>query len=76
MQASLRKHVALVIESSRSYGRSLLRGIAHYSRTHGQWSLLHEEMTIDADVPRWLSEAKIDGVIARLDDHIIDNWNV
>ncbi len=38
----------------------------------GQWSLWHEEMTIDADLPRWLSDSKADGVIARLDDHIID----
>lgn len=66
-----RKNVALVIESSRSYGRSLLRGIAQFSRTQGNWSLLHEEMTIDADLPSWLEESDADGVIARLDDHII-----
>ena len=66
-----RKNVALLIESSRSYGRSLLRGVAQFSRTQGNWSLLHEEMTIDADLPSWLIEADADGVIARLDDHII-----
>ena len=67
-----RKNVALLIESSRSYGRGLLRGVAQFSRTQGNWSLLHEEMTIDADLPSWLTEADADGVIARLDDHIID----
>lgn len=72
MPPSTRKNVALLIESSRSYGRSLLRGIAQYSRTKGNWSLLHEEMTLDADVPNWLAESKADGVIARVDDHIID----
>lgn len=61
----------MLIESSRSYGRSLLRGVAQFSRTQGNWSLLHEEMTIDADLPGWLSGAEADGVIARLDDHII-----
>jgi len=67
-----RKNVALLIESSRSYGRNLLRGVARFSRTQGGWSLLHEEMTIDADLPGWLTESEVDGVIARLDDHIIE----
>ncbi len=67
-----RKNVALLIESSRSYGRGLLRGVAQFSRTQGNWSLLHEEMTIDADLPTWLEDAEVDGIIARLDDHIID----
>lgn len=72
MPARTRKNVALIIESSRSYGRSLLRGIAQFSRTKGNWSLLHEEMTIDATLPSWLAESEVDGIIARLDNHIID----
>ena len=72
MPSRKRKNVALLIESSRSYGRNLLRGIAQYSQTKGNWSLLHEEMTIDANLPNWLTNADVDGVIARLDDHIID----
>ncbi len=71
MSVRTRKNVALIIESSRSYGRSLLRGIAQFSRTKGNWSLLHEEMTIDATLPSWLADAKVDGIIARLDNHII-----
>ena len=30
--------VALLIETSRGYGRSMLRGIVRYSRLHGPWS--------------------------------------
>jgi LacI family transcriptional regulator len=71
MDSRTHKTVALLIESSRSYGRSLLRGIARYSRTQGNWSLLHEEMTIDAGLPGWLSGSKVHGIIARVDDHII-----
>ncbi len=67
-----RQSVALIVESSRSYGRSLLRGIALFSRTRGSWSLLHEEMTIDSGLPGWLAESKVDGVIARLDNHIVE----
>ena len=71
MHTIARKNVALLVESSRSYGRRLLQGIARFSRTTDNWSLFHEEMTIDAALPDWLSETRIDGVIARLDDHII-----
>ncbi len=67
---NLRK-VALLVETSRSYGRDLLRGIAHFARTRGHWSLLHQEMTIDVHLPRWMRETKIDGVIARVDSRII-----
>lgn len=72
MPRGARKNVALLIESSRSYGRGLLRGIARFSRTHGNWSLLHEEMTLDSDLPLWLAQSEADGVIARVDDHIIE----
>lgn len=66
------KRVALLIESSRSYGRRLLRGISLYARTRGDWSLLHQEMTMGASVPEWFSRANISGVIARIDTHNIE----
>ncbi len=42
-----------------------------YSRTHGNWSLMHEEMTIDAALPDWLAESNVSGVIARVDGHTV-----
>lgn len=72
MQQTTRRNVALLIESSRSYGRNLLRGAARYARTRGNWSVLHEEMTIDSTLPEWLSRSNVSGVIARLDDHTIE----
>lgn len=35
--------VALLIESSRSYGRDLLIGIAKFVRIHGPWSIGFQE---------------------------------
>lgn len=67
-----RRSVALLIETSRSYGRNLLRGVADYARTRGNWSLLHQEMTIDVQLPQWMQEASVDGVIARADAAVID----
>ena len=52
------RRIALLIESSRSYGRCLLRGISLYSRMRDNWSLLHQEMTIGASVPDWISRTK------------------
>lgn len=69
MKLPVRPHVALLVESSRAYGRGLLRGIAGYARTHTNWSLLHQEMTIDAQPPQWLLDLRVDGVIARVDSH-------
>lgn len=63
--------VALLVESSRSYGRELLRGIAQFARTRSRWSLLHQEMTIDMQLPSWMREGALDGIIARVDARTI-----
>lgn len=63
--------IALLVETSRSYGRDLLRGIALFARTRTNWSLLHQEMTIDVVLPVWMKESAIDGVIARVDSRTI-----
>ena len=61
-----RPHVALLIESSRAYGRGLLLGIAQYARLHGNWAIYHQERAIDDPAPRWLRQWRGDGVIARI----------
>ena len=71
LKIKTRRTVALLVETSRSYGRDLLRGIAAFARTRGNWSLLHQEMTIDALLPDWMQEAEIHGVIARVDRRTI-----
>lgn len=66
------RKVALLVETSRSYGRGLLRGIALFARTRSNWSLLHQEMTIDALLPDWIRDSGVNGVIARVDTRTID----
>lgn len=58
--------VALLVESSRSYGRELLMGIARYLRIHGHWSVEFEESEPWLKVPEWFDRWKWDGVIARV----------
>lgn len=61
------RQVALLVESSRAYGRGLLHGIAAYAQEQGNWSLRHQEMAINADPPHWLSEWNGDGILVRAD---------
>jgi len=54
--------VALLIETSSSYGRGLLKGIARYSRLHGPWAFFLEPGGQE-ETPPPLRDWGIDGVI-------------
>ncbi|HYG25069.1 MAG TPA: DNA-binding transcriptional regulator [Verrucomicrobiae bacterium] len=60
--------VALLIESSRNYGRGILRGIAKYVHTNGPWSCFTQERQLHSGIPKWLKQWKGDGIIARIED--------
>lgn len=61
-----RPRVALLIETSRAYGRDLLMGIARYLRIRGSWSVEFEEGDFTEKLPKWFNRWKWDGVIARV----------
>jgi LacI family transcriptional regulator len=61
-------HVALLIETSRAYGRGLLRGIIRYQREHGPWSIYFQPRGINDPAPAWLKSWKGDGILARISD--------
>jgi LacI family transcriptional regulator len=63
--------VALLVESSRAYGRGLLHGIAGYVRLHGPWSIYLAERGLGEDPPAWLQGWRGDGVIARIENRRI-----
>jgi LacI family transcriptional regulator len=65
--AARRRTVGLLIESSRAYGRGLLRGIARYARGRENWAILHQEWNLDDNAPTWLEKGACDGVIARIE---------
>jgi LacI family transcriptional regulator len=60
--------VALIIETSKAYGRELLLGISKYNRLHGPWSVYLAERGQDDPDPKWLSTWKGDGIITRARD--------
>ena len=62
------RRVALLIESSRNYGRGVLRGVARYAQVNGPWSFFTVERELHSGVPDWLRGWKGDGIIARIED--------
>lgn len=68
MEPKRRRRVALLVETSRSYGRGLLRGIGSYVRMHQRWSVFHQERSLRDGPPPWLADWKGDGIIARLEN--------
>lgn len=63
--------VALLIETSNSYARGLLRGIVSYIREHRSWSLYLSEHNRGDKPPGWLKRWNGDGIIARIENAAI-----
>lgn len=61
------RSVALLIESSRAYGRALLLGISKFVRQHRNWSVQSEEWRWTDGPPAWLKAWRGDGIIARVE---------
>lgn len=61
-------HVALLVETSREYGRGLLQGIAHYVGERGPWSIYFRPMGLGEPPPPWLKQWRGDGILARIDN--------
>lgn len=57
--------VALIIETSKIYGRELLLGINQYVRLHGPWSIYASERGQNDADPPWLANWEGDGIITR-----------
>jgi len=64
------KRVKLLVETSRSYGRGLLKGIARYSHLHGPWSFMTEHALYRCTGRKHSasSDWQVDGIIAFIPD--------
>src|SRR4051812_38515209 len=65
-KASAPPRVALIVETSTSFGRTLLCGIAAYMRENAPWSVYFGERAVDDPVPPWLKQWTGDGIISRV----------
>ena len=61
------RHVALLIETSGSYGRGMLQGIAKYNRERANWSTYFRPHGLNEPLPKWLGKWKGDGMLVRLE---------
>ena len=66
-QAAGLKHVALLVETTGSYGRGLIQGIAKYNREHGNWSTYFRPHALNDSPPTWLRSWKGDGILVRIE---------
>jgi LacI family transcriptional regulator len=58
-------HVALIVETSKIYGREILRGIGQYIRLHPHWLIFTSERGQNDPDPAWLAKWDGDGIITR-----------
>lgn len=58
-------HVALLIETTRTYSRDLLGGVKDYVSRHGPWSTFVELRSLESKPPAWLRNWKGDGILSR-----------
>ena len=70
---SRRPRVALLVESSRAYGRGILLGVAKYVREHNPWSIFFQDLNLCDDTPEWLKTWQGEGIITRLENPDIVN---
>lgn len=64
--------VAVLVDTSRSYGRDIVRGIRRYVAEHDAWSLYLEPRDLRSSFPEWLKNWSGDGILSRtLDDKML-----
>lgn len=59
------RRVAILVETTRSYTRDLLAGVASYLQQHGPWSTFLELRALDSSPPPWLERWDGDGILTR-----------
>ncbi|TLD68836.1 helix-turn-helix domain-containing protein [Phragmitibacter flavus] len=57
--------IAVLVDTSRSYGRDIVQGIRRYATEHGPWSLFLEPRDLMSQFPKWLEGWSGDGILAR-----------
>ena len=67
--------VALLVETSTTFGQNVLRGIARYMRENGPWRVRLENRSTREPPPPWLEDWRGDGVISRIPDAAIGQFD-
>ena len=67
MNLELEKTVALLVETSRAYGRGICRGVAQFTEQHPQWLIFYQERNLKQSIPDFLRRYRVDGILMRVD---------
>lgn len=60
------KRIAVLVESSRAYGRGLIRGVCEFAKSRPDWQLLYRESRMGQNFEDWLKNWQGDGLITRI----------
>ena len=72
--STIRKNVLILVETSRGYGRDLIRGITQFATEKRNWNMSLCDQITAIRHTRWLNEWKGDGVIARAFDSSLKHF--
>jgi LacI family transcriptional regulator len=61
------KAVALLVETSRAYGRGICRGVAQFAEQHPDWLIIYQERNLKQSIPDFLRRYRVDGILMRVD---------
>ncbi|HYG36707.1 MAG TPA: XylR family transcriptional regulator [Clostridia bacterium] len=58
------RHIVLMVDASRAYGRGICRGVANFAENREDWLILPHERPELNELPDWLKKSRVDGIIA------------
>ena len=61
----LKKRILILVETSRVFGRNIIKGISQFALEKGSWSVLLEDRGFFDRVPLWTRKIHFDGIICR-----------
>ncbi|MDO5553146.1 MAG: DNA-binding transcriptional regulator [Planctomycetia bacterium] len=59
------KNILLLVETSRGFGRGVIKGISNYAHEQSNWSIQFLDRSLHEEVPLWFKEWQGDGIISR-----------
>lgn len=67
LNSAPQKTVALLVETSRAYGRGICRGVAQFTQQYSHWLIIYQERNLKQSIPDFLRKYRIDGILMRVD---------
>jgi hypothetical protein len=56
LNSAPQKTVALLVETSRAYGRGICRGVAQFTQQYSHWLIIYQERNLKQSIPDFLTK--------------------